>query len=106
MIRAFGTDFKVRLFKMQYIKIVKTIEKEKIIMVFDYKTFKQEMCERGHEVHKNGNYITIKPNNNYKGYDKGFLFAEDVIEGFSDFLDFVNMEHYNTCIYKCVFKII
>ena len=50
--------------------------------MFDYKEFKKEMCKRGHEVHKHGDYITIEPNNNYEGYNKGFLYASDVIKGF------------------------
>lgn len=41
--------------------------------MFDYKEFKKEMSKRGHEVHKNGKYLTIIPNNNYEGYDKGFF---------------------------------
>ena len=43
------------------------------------------MNKRGHEVHKNGSYITIEPNNNYKGYAKIFIFATDVISGFEKF---------------------
>lgn len=50
--------------------------------MFDYKEFKKEMKNRGHKVHKRGDYITIEPNNNYKGYSKGFLYAPDIIEGF------------------------
>ena len=46
-----------------------------VITMFDYKEFKKEMCKRGHEVHKHGDYITIEPNNNYEGYNKGFLYA-------------------------------
>jgi hypothetical protein len=34
--------------------------------MFNYKLFKKEMQERGHEVHKKGDYIVIEPNNNYK----------------------------------------
>lgn len=40
--------------------------------MFDYKEFKKEMSKRGHEVHKNGKYLIIIPNNNYEGYNKGF----------------------------------
>ena len=45
--------------------------------MFNYKEFKKEMSKRGHEVHKNGKYLTIIPNNNYEGYAKGFIFATD-----------------------------
>lgn len=55
--------------------------------------------------HKNGNYLTIIPDNNYKGYNKGFLYATDIIEGFEDILKFVTLEHYNTWIYSARFKI-
>lgn len=41
--------------------------------MFDYKEFKKEMKNRGHKVHKNGKYLTIIPNNNYEGYNKGFF---------------------------------
>lgn len=44
--------------------------------MFDYKEFKKEMSKRGHEVHKRGDYITIEPNNNYKGYSKGFYMLQ------------------------------
>ena len=40
-------------------------------IMFDYKEFKKEMSKRGHEVHKNGKYLIIIPNNNYEGYNKG-----------------------------------
>ena len=55
--------------------------------MFDYKEFKKEMSKRGHEVHKNGKYLTIIPNNNYEGYSKGFLLATDIIKGFEDMLN-------------------
>ena len=55
-------------------------------MKFNYKVFKKEMENRGHEIHKHGKYITIIPNNNYIEYAKGFLWAEDIIDGFEDFL--------------------
>lgn len=74
--------------------------------MFNYKEFKKEMSKRGHEVHKRGDYITIKPNNNYKGYSKGFLFATDVIKGFEYGLKFITMDHYNTWIYSAKFKIV
>ena len=73
--------------------------------MFDYKGFKKEMTKRGHEVHKKGNYITIKPNNNYKGYAKGFIFATDIIKGFEDVLKLLNMDHFNTWIYSAKFKV-
>ena len=74
--------------------------------MFNYKDFKKEMSKRGHEVHKRGDYITIKPNNNYKGYSKGFLYASDIIEGFEYGLKFITMDHYNTWIYSAKFKIV
>ena len=74
--------------------------------MFDYKEFKKEMAKRGHEVHKNGKYVTIIPNNNYEGYSKGFLFATDVIKGFENVLNFITMDQYNTWIYSAKFKII
>lgn len=73
--------------------------------MLDYKEFKKEMKNRGHEVHKNGKYLTIIPNNNYEGYNKGFLFATDVIKGFEDVLKLLNIDHYNTWIYTVRFKI-
>lgn len=75
-------------------------------IMFDYKEFKKEMSKRGHEVHKNGKYLTIIPNNNYEGYSKGFLFVTDVIKGFEDVLKFITMNHYNIWIYSAKFKII
>lgn len=74
--------------------------------MFDYKEFKKEMSKRGHEVHKNGKYLTIIPNNSYEGYSKGFLFATDVIKGFEYGLKFITMDHYNTWIYSAKFKIV
>lgn len=74
--------------------------------MFDYKEFKKEMIKRGHEVSKNGNYITIKPDNNYKEYAKGFLSATEVVEGFENCLKFIRMGHFNTWIYSAVFKIV
>ena len=74
--------------------------------MFDYKEFKMEMSKRGHEVHKKGKYITIEPNNNYKGYAKGFISATDIIEGFEDMLKLLNMDHFNTWIYSVKFKIL
>ena len=76
------------------------------VIMFNYKEFKKEMSKRGHEVHKNGEYLTIIPNNNYKGYSKGFLFATDIVEGFEDMLKLLNMDHFNTCIYSVKFKIV
>lgn len=74
--------------------------------MLDYKKFKKEMETRGHEVHKNGNYITIIPNNNYLGYQKGFLFGTEVISGFEEFFNLVWMDHFNTWIYSIRFKMI
>lgn len=74
--------------------------------MFNYKEFKKEMSKRGHEVHKKGEYLTIIPNNNYKGYSKGFLFATDIIKGFEDVLKLLNMDHFNTWIYSAKFKIV
>lgn len=76
-----------------------------IITMFNYKEFKKEMSKRGHEVHKNGKYLTIIPNNNYEGYSKGFLFATDIIKGFEDVLKLLNMDHFNTWIYSAKFKV-
>lgn len=70
------------------------------------KKFKTEMKRRGHEVHKNGNYVTIIPNNNYTEYAKGFLYGTDVIEGFEEYLKLVKMNHFNSWIYSIRFKII
>ena len=77
-----------------------------VITMFDYKEFKKEMCKRGHEVHKHGDYITIEPNNNYEGYKKGFLYASDVIKGFEHELRLIYMHHFNTWIYSARFKIV
>lgn len=74
--------------------------------MLDYKDFKKEMSKRGHEVHKNGKYLTIIPNNNYEGYSKGFLFATDIIEGFEHELRLIYMHHFNTWIYSARFKIV
>lgn len=74
--------------------------------MFNYKEFKKEMSERGHEVHKNGKYLTIIPNNNYEGYSKGFLFATDIIKGFEHELKLVYMHHFNTWIYSARFRLV
>ena len=73
---------------------------------FDYKEFKKEMNKRGHEVHKKGIYITIKPNNNYYGYSKGFVSMSDIISGYEEQLKLVSADHYNTWVYESKFKII
>lgn len=70
-------------------------------MLFNYKKFKVIMQAKGHEVHKKGEYITIKPNN----LNETFFTAEQVIEGFEDFLKLVSWVHYNTWIYSMKFKI-
>lgn len=82
------------------------IELQEVNIIFNYKEFKKEMSKRGHEVHKNGKYLTIIPNNSYEGYSKGFLFATDVIKGFEYGLKFITMDHYNTWIYSAKFKIV
>lgn len=74
--------------------------------MFDYNEFKKEMEKRGHEVKKNGRYITIKPNNNYIEYAKGFMYFQDIIEGYEDDLKFVSGDHYNKIIYSAKFKIL
>lgn len=74
--------------------------------MFNYKEFKKEMSKRGHEVHKNGKYLTIIPNNNYEGYNKGFLYTSDVIKGFEHELRLIYMHHFNTWIYSVRFKIV
>ena len=74
--------------------------------MFDYKEFKKEMSKRGHEVHKNGKYLVIIPNNNYEGYSKGFLLVTDIVKGFENMLNFITMDHYNTWIYSARFKIV
>ena len=82
------------------------MERKWVNIMFDYKEFKMEMVKRGHEVHKNGSYITIEQNNNYEGYAKGFIFATDVISGFENFLQFIRMDHFNTWIFSAKFKIV
>lgn len=77
-----------------------------MINMFDYKEFKNEMQNRGHEVHKKGDYITINPNNNYIEYAKGFMCAGDIIDGYEDDLKFVSWEHFNTHIYWARFKVV
>ena len=62
------------------------------------------MCIR--DRHKRGDYITIEPNNNYKGYSKGFLYAPDIIEGFEYGLRLVYMHHFNTWIYSARFRLV
>ena len=73
--------------------------------MFDYKEFKNEMSKRGHEVHKNGKYLTIIPNNNYEGYNKGFLYVTNIVKGFEEYLSLIKYEHFNTWIYNAKFKI-
>ena len=74
--------------------------------MLDYKKFKKEMENRGHKLHKHGRYITIEPNNNINGYTKGFMYAEEIIEGYTEYLKFSSMKHFNTWIYSANFKII
>lgn len=70
--------------------------------MFDYKKFKKEMTKLGHEVHKKGKYIDISPNNLLKN----FRTAEEVIDGYEDYLSLVNWQHCNTWIYSMRFKIV
>lgn len=74
--------------------------------MLNYKEFKKEMKRRGHNVYKNGNYITVIPDNNYYGYSQGFSNAYEIISGFSELLKFVSMDHFNSWIYLARFKII
>ena len=74
--------------------------------MFNYKTFKKDMLSRGHEVHKKGDVIKIIPNNNYLGYNCGFQRATDIVEGYEDDLEFINMDHFNNIIYSAKFKIV
>lgn len=74
--------------------------------MFNYKKFKWDMESRGHEVHKNGSYITIVPDNNYNDYGCGFQRATDIVEGYEDDLKLVSMDHYNTTIYSAKFKVV
>lgn len=73
--------------------------------MFDYKEFKKEMSKRGHEVHKNGKYLVIIPNNNYEGYSKGFLSALEIVSGYEDRLIFVSMDHFNSYVYSARFML-
>ena len=73
--------------------------------MFDYKQFRREMKRRGHEVHKHGDIITIRPKNNYIDYARGFLTAYEIIDGYEDDLRFYDWEHFNTWIYEVDYKI-
>lgn len=70
--------------------------------MFNYGKFKKAMTERGHKVKKNGQYITVCPNNG----NEGFEYFEDVIEGFHDGLKLLWCDHFNTHIYSMRYKII
>lgn len=75
-------------------------------MKFNYEEFKKAMQREGHRVTKHGDYITIEPNNNARGYSTGFGSAWDLIpEQYYRQLKFVNMDHFNNIIYKAKFKI-
>ncbi len=74
--------------------------------MFDYREFKKEMINRGHKVSKHGVYVTIVSNNNYLGYNSGFAFFQDIVDGFEKYLRFVKGEHYNTHIYEATFRIV
>lgn len=69
--------------------------------MFDYRKFKKEMTERGHEVHKKGKYITIEPNNQYET----FFTAEQVVDGYEHDLRLVAWSHFNTWIFNMKFEI-
>ncbi|MBU5333609.1 hypothetical protein KQI61_15525 [Anaerocolumna aminovalerica] len=73
--------------------------------MFNYEEFKNEMENRGHEVIKRRNTITINPNNNYLGYAQGFLSAYQIVEGFENDLIFKGMSHFNTHVYYSKWKI-
>lgn len=73
--------------------------------MFDYKEFKKEMINRGHNVHKKGKYVIIEPNNNYEGYAKGFLYVTNIVKGFEEYLSLIKYKHFNTWIYSVKFKI-
>lgn len=80
-------------------------------MLNDYKKFKETMAERGHKVYKRGNCIGIVPNNNYRGYGKGFRSASEVVEGTelqdlweSEMVKLVENDHFNTWINKLLFR--
>ena len=75
--------------------------------MLNYESFKQEMEKEGHNVHKNGLYITIEPNNNLNGTGKGFYSAWDLIDDkYYDELKFVKMDNFNTFIYSAKFRIL
>lgn len=75
--------------------------------MFDYNAFKKKMNAEGHTTRKRGNYIRVVPNNNIRGYAKGFMDAWQIIpREYWEQLDFVGMEHFNTWIYHATFKII
>lgn len=73
--------------------------------MLDYKEFKKEMENRGHEVHKNGEYVVIVPNNNVNGYGKGFLSALEIVSGYEDKLILINMDNFNSYVYSARFML-
>lgn len=73
--------------------------------MLDYKDFKKEMENRGHEVHKKGDYVVIVPNNNVNGYGKGFLSALEIVSGYEDRLIFVSMDYFNSYVYSARFML-
>lgn len=73
--------------------------------MLDYKGFKKEMENRGHEVHKKGEYVVIVPNNNVNGYGKGFLSALEIVSGYEDKLILINMDHFNSYVYSARFML-
>lgn len=73
--------------------------------MLDYKEFKKEMENRGHEVHKKEEYVVIVPNNNVNGYGKGFLSALEIVSGYEDKLIFIGRDHFNTYVYSAKFML-
>lgn len=69
--------------------------------MFDYRKFKKDMNIRDHKVTKNGNIITIVPENG----TRGFLNAYELVTGYENYLNFKDMSHYNTHIYSARFNI-
>lgn len=69
---------------------------------FNYDKFKEVMEAAGHKVSFKGKYINIEPKN---GRD-GFRSAWDVLPlEFRYELDFVEMDHFNTTIYRATFRV-
>jgi hypothetical protein len=79
----------------------------------NYTTFKAEMNNRGHEVYKRGSIITIKPNNNYIEYGKGFKNTHEILED-TELADLLRdgeakikeFDHFNTWVYSLKVKLL